>query len=75
MHMLNDIISNEFIDDKLSKFLNILSGGADAELLLQSPSDHHSGGSNTPQDQIRGSNLSPNSSAATLAQNKGSPRS
>jgi hypothetical protein len=45
MEMLNDIISNDFIDDRLSKFLNILSGGADAEIL-------NSDGNQTP-------NLSP----------------
>ena len=31
MEMLNDIISNEFIDDRLTMFLNILNG-------IQSPS-------------------------------------
>jgi hypothetical protein len=27
--MLNEIISNEFIDDRLTKFLNILNGTSD----------------------------------------------
>jgi hypothetical protein len=40
--MLSDIISNDFIDDKLSKFLNILSGGVDAQLLLHSPTEQSS---------------------------------
>jgi hypothetical protein len=29
MQMLDEIISNDYIDDKLTKFLNILSGSAD----------------------------------------------
>lgn len=41
MQMLNEIISNDFIDDRLTKFLNILSGGADAEILQLS--DHSAG--------------------------------
>lgn len=28
MQMLSDIISNDFIDDKLTKFLHILEGGS-----------------------------------------------
>lgn len=40
MQMLNEIISNDFIDDRLTKFLNILSGGADAEIFQLS---EHSG--------------------------------
>lgn len=29
MHMLHEIISNEFIDDRLTKFLNIIQGAED----------------------------------------------
>jgi len=30
MQMLNEIISNDFIDDRLTKFLNILNGTSDS---------------------------------------------
>jgi hypothetical protein len=45
LHMLNEIISNEFIDDRLTKFLNILNGTCDSP--------------NKPQDQSLSSQLSP----------------
>ena len=44
--MLNEIISNEFIDDRLTKFLNILNGTSD-----DSPKK--------PQEQSLSSQLSP----------------
>ena len=72
--MLNDIISNDFIDDRLTKFLNILSGGADTEILqltlhsaestpIESPLQLH-----IKQD----SNTSPASSVAKNPQGKNS---
>jgi len=30
MQMLNEIISNDYIDDRLTKFLNILNGNCDS---------------------------------------------
>lgn len=49
MQMLNEIISNDFIDDRLTKFLNILSGGADSEILQLSEQSMVSSPLESPQ--------------------------